>query len=105
MTRRQMIAFFTLPTLVTSLGIASVQFSGASPQGGAANAGGSCCDPTCCLTGAGTAMVAAQAAPAADPTLACNIATQAPTTNAAGCCDAGPCCVASCDAPAGSQAR
>ncbi len=104
MNRRQMIALFTLPTLVTSLGIASVQLSGATPQ---ANAGGSsCCDPTCCLTGAGTAMVAAQAAPTADPRVACGIATgeSVPSVNAGGC-DGGSCCVVSCDAPAESPAR
>src|SRR5690349_3216320 len=103
MNRRQMIALFTFPTLVTSLGIASVQLSGAAPQGAG---GGSCCDPTCCVTGAGTAMVAAQAAPTADPAIACGIATGEATPAAnAGCCDPGSCCVVSCDAPAETPAR
>jgi hypothetical protein len=104
MNRRQMIALFAFPTLVTSLGIASVQLSGATPQ--ANTGGGSCCDPTCCLTGAGTAMVAAQAAPAADPALACDIATAdaVPAANAGGC-DPGSCCVVSCDTPVETEAR
>jgi hypothetical protein len=103
MNRRQMIALFTLPTLVTSLGIASVQLSGATTQANAG--GGSCCDPTCCLTGAGMAMVAVQAAPAADPALACGTTAPAPATASAGGCDPGSCCVVSCDAPAETPAR
>ncbi|HEX7878653.1 MAG TPA: hypothetical protein VF720_04555 [Candidatus Eisenbacteria bacterium] len=104
MNRRQMIALFAFPTLVTSLGIASVQLTGAAPQANAA--GGSCCDPTCCLTSAGTVMVAAQLAPTADPAIACAIPTAAPAaTSAGGCCDAGSCCAVSCEAPAESPAR
>ena len=96
MTRRQMIALFTFPPRVTSLGRASVRLSGAAPQPAG---GGGCCDPTCCLTGAGTVMVAAQLAPAADPAVACGIATSdVGSAASAGACDPGSCCATSCEA-------